>query len=204
MSFKEVTPSTQVLDQLAERIRAALEAVRQGISNALENALEAGDALNAAQQRVSSGWGRWLHTNCSLKPSTASLYQQLARHRPEIEAKAEEIGELSLRAARRLITKKKPAEPKAAEAAEPTGAAAIIIAMGKATDAELTEALAALGLERFLQVMPPGWRPQLEARAAQQMLSLVKTQHPNTRAKNLNRRHLKLISNTECPPPTSH
>jgi hypothetical protein len=209
MSFKEVTPSTQVLDQLAERIRAALEAVRQGISNALENALEAGDALNAAQQRVSSGWGRWLHTNCSLKPSTASLYQQLARHRLEIEAKVEEVGVLSLRAARRLVTKKpktKPRPPKSDESEKPTPDMSMVlfIAMQKATDTELTEALAALSIERFLRVMPIAWRPQLEARAARQMLSLVKTQHPNARVKNLNRRHLKLVSNTECPPPTSH
>jgi hypothetical protein len=196
MSDISLDLDVQVLDQLAERIRAALEAVRQGFSNALENALEAGDALNAAQRRVSSGWGRWLH-------------QQLARHRLEIEAKVEEVGVLSLRAARRLVTKKpktKPRPPKSDESEKPTPDMSMVlfIAMQKATDTELTEALAALSIERFLRVMPIAWRPQLEARAARQMLSLVKTQHPNARVKNLNRRHLKLVSNTECPPPTSH
>jgi hypothetical protein len=99
------------LDALAARIRTALEAARVARSNALDRALDAGDALNMAQSCVSSGWKRWLRTNCFLSPSTALLYQQLARHRSEIEAKIEEIGELSLRAARRLVTKRKPAEP---------------------------------------------------------------------------------------------
>jgi hypothetical protein len=116
MPNRESNPSNQELDELAARIRAALEAARQARSNALDHALQAGDALNAAQERVSSGWKRWLRTNCFLSPSTAMLYQQLARHRPEIEAKIEQIGELSLRSARRLVAnpggrKKKKSKP---------------------------------------------------------------------------------------------
>ena len=54
------------LDALAARIRTALEAARVARSNALDRALDAGDALNMAQSCVSSGWKRWLRTNCFL------------------------------------------------------------------------------------------------------------------------------------------
>jgi hypothetical protein len=194
--MSDFSPSRQELAELAQRIRAALEAVRQANSNALESALAAGDALNAAQERVSSGWGHWLRTNCSLKPSTALLYQQLARHRSEIEARIEEIGALSLRAARRLVTKK----PKTtiSESEKLT----LLTAMNKATDAELTEALIALSFERFMRVMPADWMPKLEARAGGQMISRAKAQHPNVRLKHLDKQCLRLVSSTEHPTPT--
>ena len=43
------------------------------------------------------------------------------------------------------------------------------------TDAELTEALVALGFERFLQVMPAAWRSKLELRAG----GRAKVRHPS-------------------------
>jgi hypothetical protein len=59
-----------------------------------------------------TNWKKWLRDNCFLSVSTAQLYQQLARHRDEIEAEVERTGvELGVRAARRLISKSKPRNP---------------------------------------------------------------------------------------------
>ena len=94
------------LDELAERVRAALEASRRDRCNALHHDLEAGDALMVVQARgVEIPWKQWLRENCFLSERTAMLYMQLARHREEIEAEIERVGDLSLRAAVRLISK---------------------------------------------------------------------------------------------------
>ena len=57
------------------------------------------------------------------------------------------------------------------------------------TDAELTEALVALGFQRFLQVMPAAWRSKLELRAG----GRAKVRHPKP----------KLVGGAEASP-TSH
>ncbi len=102
------------LEDLARQIRADLKAVQVAASNALDAALSAGDNLIAAKARVADGrWKGWLRENCSVAVSTAALYMQLADHRAEIEAEISRAGDLSIRAARRLITK----------SPEPTGAA---------------------------------------------------------------------------------
>jgi hypothetical protein len=80
----------------------------------LHQDLAVGDALIEAQARVSSNWKQWLRENCFLSVRTALLYQRLARHRAEIEAEIERAGELSLRAAVRLI-----AEPSTRNATPP-------------------------------------------------------------------------------------
>jgi hypothetical protein len=105
------TPNVQdrsvPLDELADRIRERLKDAKTALANALAAALDAGDDLIAAQLRVTdTPWQRWLKDNCFLSLSSAKLYMQLARHREEIEAAIEQAGELSLRAARRLIAKK--------------------------------------------------------------------------------------------------
>jgi hypothetical protein len=62
------------------------------------------------------------------------------------------------------------------------------------TDAEWTDALRTdLGFERFLQVMPNEWRPELELRAGG--LSRAKVRHPNTKLKNF-----RVIGGTEASP----
>src|SRR5262245_26424612 len=104
-----ITPSTDQdnLADLAERIRAELQAAKTAWHNALGHALNVGQALLDAQLLVPGNWKRWLRDNCSLSVSTAQLYQQLARHRDEIEAEISRAPDLSLRAARRLIAKPK-------------------------------------------------------------------------------------------------
>jgi hypothetical protein len=198
--MSDFSRARQELAELAMRIRSALRASRADRCNALHHDLEVGEALIEAQKHVTTGWKRWLEENCSLSVRTGMLYMQLARHRAEIEAEIERGGELSLRAAVRLVTKRKTPEP---ESTEPPKPAAVVIAISKATDAKLTEALTALGFERFLRVMPNDWRPILEARAGGQMISRAKVRHPNVRVKNLTKARLRAVSGTEASP-TSH
>jgi hypothetical protein len=147
----------QVIDQLAERIRAALEAARQAQCNALRRALEVGDALIEARNRVSTGWKRWLQENCSLKVRSALLYQQLAQHRAEIEAEIDRVGELSLRAARRLVMKPVARDPRPSKSDLTT-------AWGKATAEERTRHLDAVGVPGLLGAISLAFRRELEGR----------------------------------------
>jgi hypothetical protein len=195
--MSDISPARQELDDLARRIRAALQASRADRCNALHRDLEVGEALIEAQKHVTTGWKRWLRENCSLRVRTAMLYMQLARHRAEIEAAIDRLGELSLRAAIRLISKKKPGERESTEPPPKPPESALLIAISKATGAELTEALIALSLDRFLQVMPAEWRPKLEARAGGQMISRVKERHPNVRLKHLDKAKLRIVGSTE-------
>jgi hypothetical protein len=147
----------KTLDELATLVREKLEACQKAARLTLASALDAGDALIEALSRISSDRQKWLRQNCFLSLSTAKLYVQLAQHREEIEAEIDRAGELSIRAARRLIASESSRPPK-------VPAPNLIAAMRKATDAERTAMLAAFGLEPFLRVMPADWRPKLEAR----------------------------------------
>jgi hypothetical protein len=95
------------LDELAHVVRDELQDARVAWSNALGHALNAGDALIAAQPKVTElgiTWKKWLKENCYVAVSTAQLYMQLARHRDQIEVELRSKGELSLRGARQLIS----------------------------------------------------------------------------------------------------
>lgn len=112
------TPDTTSDDLkiLACQIRQAVKAVQNGGAALLHHAMEAGDALNQAQERVSTNWKKWLLDNCSISVRSAFDYQRLARHRDEIEREIGRAGEVSIRAALQLVAKnenpKKSAKPK--------------------------------------------------------------------------------------------
>ena len=63
----------------------------------------------------------------------------------------------------------------------------------QATDAELTDALAALDFNRFVKVMPNDWRPKLECHAVGQVVRRAK---PGAKAKDLLR---LVVSNDDLP-----
>jgi hypothetical protein len=157
----EFNPGTSTLDLLAERIRVGHAGVRSASANALAVALDVGDALLEARNRVSSGWERWLHESCHLALSTARLYQALAKHRPEIEAELEEDPEFSLRAARRLIAPPRSNEPKPAKAKNDA------FAWWSAANNEMRrQLLDRIGLLSLLTALSPGLRTELERRVA--------------------------------------
>jgi hypothetical protein len=159
------------LDALAAKIRNALRDVQTATRNALRAALEAGDALIAAEERVSEGrWLAWLKDNCFLSKRTAQLYMQLARHRDEIETEIALAPELSLRAARKLISKSnndssvsgddddgnEPPDP------EPTELERAVAWWQSASPDERKEFFKIIGLPAVRAALPPAWLPELE------------------------------------------
>jgi hypothetical protein len=193
-----VTDSTtsdeiNVLDQLARQVREAIEAAQKAGATVLRHAMDAGDALNQAQARVSTNWKQWLRRNCFLRVRTAQLYQQLARHRDEIEAVIAQAGELSLRGALRLVseprTENKSPEKAPEEYAEPAWKTAV----AEMTDSDWNGALTDLGFDRFLQVCPQSWRPKLLERAGGQAVKLLQARRPNKSVKNLSKKDVRLV-----------
>jgi hypothetical protein len=208
--------SEQVLDELAARICSGLKAAAEARCHAWHHHLDIGDALIEAQERVSTGWKRWLRTNCALSVRSAFRYAQLARHREKIEAEVQATGgaevqatggQLSMRAALRLITepstRKKKNKAGAVETAE--------LNLNAHDDAAVTAALAAYGLERFLQVIPHEWRSVIQRRTGGQVVSVIKQRHGDKRVSDLKAHHLALaVDNTSAPAtvetgaPTTH
>jgi hypothetical protein len=111
-------PDTQDLPTLAKTIREEHRAVQAAGGALLHHAMNAGDALTVAQDKVSGNWKSWLRENCFLSVHTALVYQRLARHREQIEAEVERTGDLSLRAALRLIAEPRSGGRKKKKAAE--------------------------------------------------------------------------------------
>ena len=88
------------LEELLDRARDAHHSIRGDDATSLHRALDAGDALLEAKQRVARGqWGKRL-AETGIPSSTARLYMRLAQHRDRIEA-AECT---SIREARELLT----------------------------------------------------------------------------------------------------
>jgi hypothetical protein len=153
------------LAALADRIREEHQAIRDAACNALRHALDAGDALITAQAQVSSGWQRWLRDNCFLSVRTAQLYVQLAQHRQDIEAEISRIPDLSLRGARRLITRSKTAGgagDNKSKSQETTASLADLWAA--ASPEERTGFLDEIALTDLLEVMPASWKIEIERR----------------------------------------
>jgi hypothetical protein len=161
------------LTELADRIRAADTAVRAAMANALAKALDAGDDLIEAKKRApAGGWIRWIKNNCGDMPrSTAKLYMRLAKHRTEIEKEREKSPNLSLQAARRLITKPKSEQPNESEQPDdsnesdaPAAAEILIETWNQASDADRTAFLEKIDIDDFIKVMPDEFRIALDAR----------------------------------------
>jgi hypothetical protein len=167
------------LEEHAAEIRRGLQEIQRAMANALALALAVGKRLNIAKDQVPEGkWGRWLRENCFIGHSTAKLYMRLASHQTIIEDELVMTPELSVRAARRLLTKSTQSEVKEAAAeepgedepdaasasAEPDHAAALLAAWKAASIAERKDFLATITLDAMLKVMPDDWRPELERR----------------------------------------
>jgi hypothetical protein len=150
----------QDLAALAKQIREAIQASRKDRCNALHHDLDIGDALIAAEKRVAEGrWKHSLRENCFLSVRTAFLYARLARHRAEIESEIERVGEISLRAACRLI-----AEPTESNKSKKPPAPPLLDAWRQASQAERTAFLDKVPLVEILGAMSIPLRRQLEAR----------------------------------------
>lgn len=156
----DVTYSVNTLDQLAATVRDAHKATQAAWYNALYKALDAGDALIKAKARISSNWKLWVEESCSVPFPTAALYMQLARRRAEIEAERERVGDLSLRAARRLIAK-----PKSTASQSRKPVPDLLVAWRAATHAERTTTFAAIPDDELDIALPMSLRVAIAKRA---------------------------------------
>jgi len=106
--------------QLADDVRRHHKDVVNGVLDALNHALDAGDALNAAKESKEVPRGEWAAfvRQCGINERVARRYMQLAKARSVIEAKRTRESDLSLAEALRLLSnhkpKNKPNKPKAA------------------------------------------------------------------------------------------
>jgi len=140
--------------------------VQKGGAALLHHAMKAGEALNQAQERVSTNWKKWLHNNCFMSVRSALVYQQLAKHRDQIEVEIERAGEISLRAALRLIAKRENPK-KRPKAKKPSFGA---LNWWKSTSPqERTLLLEAISLVGLIGAMSPSMRKELERRAKRGM-----------------------------------
>jgi hypothetical protein len=172
-----ITPSSSLID-LAEAIRALHQDVCDHMRSALRIALDAGDALNWAKDRVSAGgWIAWRTENCSkLSKKTDEVYRRLADHRAVIEQALERDPDLSIRDALKLIgildddpnlsiedalkLIREP-KPKASKSnSEP------VDHWGALSPEAKTAGLERDGLETFLGYAPLRWRDDLADRVA--------------------------------------
>jgi hypothetical protein len=189
-SLNQIPRNTE-LDKLARRFRDSRKDDQEAGAALLHHILDAGDALNEAQEQVLTGWKRWLKDNCFVSVRTAFVYQQLANHREEIETALSQAGELSMRAALRLISK-----PKEDGKKEPRSELTAV--MAGMTDDELTAQLpVALPFERFLQILSADWRAKIESRLSKRPHEV--TAEAFIRASEVLRRALMLVKIAATP-----
>ena len=160
-------------DELALVVRDEIHKARMAWSNALGHAMNAGDALIVVQPKVAErgiNWKKWLRENCLVAVSTAELYMQLAHHRDQIEAELQRGVELSLRAARRLISKSPSGdgntlESEVGEDAELSVTPAALIETWAKAGTEMRRAfLDHIGVDAVLEVMSTAFGSDLRSR----------------------------------------
>jgi hypothetical protein len=155
-AMNAITVKLDHLDELAALARNEHRMVQNACANALAHAMNAGDILIDAKPKVAKrNWEAWLE-KCSIAASTARLYQQLACHRPDIEAAIQGGAELSLRGARWLISGSKNRAPKPAETLEAH--------WKRATAEDRTAFLGAIGVTAILENMSPDFGRDLRSR----------------------------------------
>ena len=147
------------LSVLATQIRTAHQAVGLATQSMLAHALAAGDALIAAKPLVRHGeWEHWLKRNCDLSLRTAYVYAQLARHRPELEAKLQHAAVFSLRGALKLIGQSTATDGSSSKGQSKSATTLSTLAWSEATP------LDGIGLASFLAAIPPTWQAEIERR----------------------------------------
>lgn len=119
----EIVPASQSNplrpDDLASRINAAHEEVKNSIRRGAEHAIIAGRLLLEAKANAGHGnFLEWVSANCNFRPRTAQVYMTMAENFPLLEARsnAQRIAHLSLNEAVRML--KEPSEKPAGETAD--------------------------------------------------------------------------------------
>jgi hypothetical protein len=83
---------SNLLTDLAARIRAEHEATSAALKSGVRHAMAAGDLLLEARQQVPHGqWLAWIKENCELSERTAQLYIRLAKTVPKSKPKPQPL-----------------------------------------------------------------------------------------------------------------
>jgi hypothetical protein len=159
------------LTELAATICAELRNEAKAGAAVLHHAMAAGDALNLVQanlHKTNLTWKRWLREHCLISVRTALVRQRLARHREEIEAEVQRVGDyLSIRAALRKISKgnnkKSAKKPK-----PPTDVASFLSIWRKADHQTRAAVLDAIGSGGLLEALSQQLRREIERRVLNQ------------------------------------
>ena len=104
------------LPVLADEIKHHLADAQRQAGASLASSIEAGRRLIEAQQELRKHgyglWQEWLAENFALSERTANLLMQIAREVPKLpEADQQRVADLSLRAAAKLLAKKRAKGP---------------------------------------------------------------------------------------------
>ena len=111
MTGTEITLSNS-LTVLAAKINAAHEAAESSGRRSIEQALLCGDHLLEAKALLAHGqWQDWLAAKCTVSARSARVYMQLARHRPELEAKTAATAIMTIEGAVRYLAPPQVYEP---------------------------------------------------------------------------------------------
>jgi hypothetical protein len=183
-------PDAQDLSTLAKTIRDEHRAVQAAGGALLHHAMNAGDGLIVAQEKVSGTWKSWLNEHCLLSVHTALVYQRLARHREQIEAEVERAGDLSLRAALRLTAKPKGEAKEAAK-----NQTTLLNFWKRASDSERTALLDHVGVDGIRKAASLDLFRKLRERARVDQAE----SDPNATLTSLLRKALSLISTADAP-----
>jgi hypothetical protein len=94
-----------VLSDFAARIREAHERCHASLTQGLQHALEAGQLLIQAKERVQHGmWLTWLKSHCDIDERLAQKYMRVAHHLEKLDpANTPRVADLSFRQALHLI-----------------------------------------------------------------------------------------------------
>jgi hypothetical protein len=185
--------SVVILDELASQIREADRAVRAAESNSVDSAYVAGERVLKVRGRVPN-LRRWLEEN-GFAVSTMFLYLKLFLNREKVEVARKDNPHLSLRAAVRLIGKKRAGAKtsgKKATGDTPDDIATVLAVLEKVPAAAVTAALEKRGFVWFLKLMPASWIPLLMARVAHLPRESDETDEPFLRGSEVLRRALSL------------
>jgi len=91
-------------DDLAARINAAHEEVKNSIRRGAEHAIKAGQLLLQAKETVGHGvFLEWVGEHCTCTPRTAQLYMKLAKEKDKLGSNAKSISYLTLTEAMEML-----------------------------------------------------------------------------------------------------
>jgi Protein of unknown function (DUF3102) len=205
------TQANPTTAELAELIRADVEAIGRADGDKLRLAFAVGTKLHRAKDQVEDKkWLQWLRVNCALRARTAQDYMRLATDRAVIDthnarsSAHENIS--SIEAALRFLRKRNGtanSAPRARVTAPSKTVPFTSLAWADASLEERRKCLDGTRPEDFLAAMPKSWIAPIEARVLRQagLEQLVETLERKLRDKPTAREALKMLQRVlESPP----